>query len=127
MTPISAEQPALGSQPNPANDVWSPLVLTQDNLGVDELADLPNEVLTPWDVGAHFQLDSKAQGTELGHSIMTGHNANNGALTGDNVGADLGTQATVASKYGNPPPNLTQLETVDEGNKGGGGGGGGER
>jgi hypothetical protein len=44
--PISTEHPALVSQPDPANNVWSPLVLTQDNLEEDELADLPNEVLT---------------------------------------------------------------------------------
>ena len=44
--PISVEQPTLVLQPDPANDAWSPLVLTQDNLEVDELADLPNEVLT---------------------------------------------------------------------------------
>jgi hypothetical protein len=35
---------------------------------------------------------------------MTGHNANDGALTGYNVGANLGTQATGAPKYGNAPP-----------------------
>ena len=70
---------------------------------MDELADLPNEVLTPWDVVTHFQLDSKEQGTKFGHGIMTGHNANDGALTGNNVGANLGTQATGAPKYGNAP------------------------
>ena len=53
---------------------------------------------------AHFQLDSEAQGTELGHGIRTSHNANDGTLTGNNVGANLGTQATGASEYGNAPP-----------------------
>ncbi len=56
----------------------------------------------------------------MGHGNTAGHNANDGALTGDNVGADLGTQATGgASEYGDAPPDLTQLETVDEGNEGG--------
>jgi hypothetical protein len=125
--PISGGQPALASQPDPANDAWSPLVLTQDNLDeVDELADLPNEVLTTLEIVALFQQDLEAQGIELGHGIATGHNANDGALTGNNVGADLGTQATGASEYGNAPPDLTQLETVDEGNEGGVEEGGGE-
>jgi hypothetical protein len=45
---------------------------------------------------------------------MTGHNANNGALPGNNVGADLGTQATGASKNDNAPLDLTQLERGEE-------------
>ena len=103
--PISAEQPVLASHPNPANDTWSPLVLTQENnLEVDELADLPNEVLTTLEIVALFQPDLEAPGTELGHGNTTGHNANDGALTSNNVGADLGTQATGASEYGNAPP-----------------------
>jgi hypothetical protein len=93
---------------------------------VDELADLPNEVLTTLEIVALFQQDLEAQGIELGHGIATGHNANDGALTGNNVGADLGTQATGASEYGNAPPDLTQLETVDVGNEGGVAEGGGE-
>jgi hypothetical protein len=117
--PISVEQPALPLQPDPANDAWSPLVLTQDHLEEDELAAPPNKVLTTLELVALFQQDLEAQGTELGHGNTTGHNANDGALTGDNVGADLGTQATGASEYGNAPPDLTQLEKVDEGNKGG--------
>jgi len=32
---------------------------------------------------------------------------------------DLGTQATGTSEYDNAPPDLTQLEMVDEGNEGG--------
>ncbi len=102
--PISGGQPALASQPDPANDAWSPLVLTQDNFEVDELADLPNEVLTTLEIVALFQQDLEAQGTKLGHGNTTGHNANDSALTGDNVGTDLGTQATGASEYGNTPP-----------------------
>ena len=119
--PISAEQPALASQPDLANDAWSPLVLTQENNSeVDDLADLPNEVLTTLEMVALFQPDHhEAQGTELGHGNTTGHNANDGALTGDNVSADLGTQATGASEYGDAPPDLSQFETVDEGNEGG--------
>jgi len=83
--PISVEQPALASQPDPANDAWSPLVLTQDNLEEDELAAPPNEKLTTLELVALFQQDLEAQGTELGHGNMTGHNANDDALTGDNV------------------------------------------
>jgi hypothetical protein len=118
--PVSAEQPALALQPDPANDVWSPLVLTQDNLEGGDLADHPNKVLTTLELVALFQQDLKAQGTELGLGNTTGHNANDGTHTGDNGGADLGPQATGASENGNAPPDLTQLEMVDEGNEGGG-------
>ncbi len=101
--PISAEQTALTLQPDPANDAWSPLVLTQDNLEEDELAARPNEVLTTLELVALLQQDLEAQGTELGHGNTTGHNGNDGALMGDKVGADLGTQATGTSEYGNAP------------------------
>jgi hypothetical protein len=77
--PVSAEQPALASQPDLANDMWSPLVLTQDNLEGDDLADRPNKVLTTLEAVAFFQQDLEAQGTELGLGIMTGQNANDGA------------------------------------------------
>ena len=117
--PISAEEPDPASQPDPANDAWSLLVLSQDNLEVDKLADHPNEVLTTLEMVALFQQDLEAQETVLGHGNTTGHNANDGALTGNNVGADLGTQATGAPEHGNAPPDLTQLETVDKGNEGG--------
>ncbi len=102
--PVFAEQPALASQPDPANDVWSPLVLTQDNLEGDDLANCPNKVLTTLELVALFQQDLEAQGTELGLGITTGHNANDGAHTGNNGGTDLGTQATGASKNSNAPP-----------------------
>ena len=102
--PISAEEPDPASQPDPANDAWSPLVLTQDNLEVDELADHPNEVLQTLEMVALFQQDLEAQRTVLGHGNTTGHNANDGALTGNNVGADLGTQATGAPSTAMPPP-----------------------
>jgi hypothetical protein len=84
--------------------VWSPLVLTQDNLEGDDLANCPNKVLTTLELVALFQQDLEAQGTELGLGITTGHNANDGAHTGNNGGTDLGTQATGASKNGNAPP-----------------------
>jgi hypothetical protein len=101
---ISAEQPTLASQPDPANNAWSPLVLTQDNLRKDELADHPNKVLTTLELVALFQQDLKAQRTVLGHGNTTSHNANDGALMGDNVGTNLGTQVIGASEYGNAPP-----------------------
>jgi hypothetical protein len=75
---LPAEQTALASQPDPANNAWSPLVLTHDNLEEDELAARPNELLTMLELVALFQQDLKAQGTELGHGNTTGHNANNG-------------------------------------------------
>ena len=85
----------------------------------DVLADLPNEELTMLVLVALYQQDLEAQGTKSGHGMMTGHNANNGALPGDKVGTDLRTQAPGASENGNAPLDLTQLETVDKGNKGG--------
>ena len=118
--PISTEHPALASQPDLVNDAWSPLVLIQDNLEEDELANIPNKVLSTLELVALYQQDLEALGTELGHGITTGHNANNGALTGDNVGTNLRIQVTGASESGNAPPQTTQLEMVDEGSKGGG-------
>jgi hypothetical protein len=97
---ISAEHPALASQPDPANNAWSQLVLTQDNLEEDVLADLPNEVLTMLELVALYQQDLEAQGTKLGHGMMTGHNANDGTLPGDKVGTDLRTQVPGASENG---------------------------
>jgi len=75
----------------------------------DELANIPNKVLSTLELVALYQQDLEALGTELGHSITTGHNANNGALTGDNVGTNLGTQVTGASENGNAPPELLSL------------------
>ena len=107
--PISTEHPALASQPDLANDAWSPLVLTQDNLEEDEIANIPNKVLSTLELVALYQQDLEALGTKLGHGITTGHIANNGALTGDNVGTNLGIQATGASENGNAPPELLSL------------------
>jgi hypothetical protein len=123
--PISMENLVIATAP----DVPDPFAMTPCALGQDNLAMGAHHTTSPdGDIGTLgavvlFQPDPTAQGTGGRSGIAPGHATPRSLQTDNSGGGGLGTQVTVPSEDDNinAPPNLTQIETEDGGNRGGGG------